>query len=117
MAKGETITDKEYVRERNKLIPHAVKHADEVVGEQKWGESDASWALRWNRAFLDEMDRLAEAENLTRPFKGMIDGECETNKLMKPMMKMRDHPESETQSDGERLIYNLIKWINRNKKE
>jgi len=48
-----------YEQQRNRLIPHAKRHADKVAGKKPWTDK-AEWAIKWNRSFLAEMDRLVK---------------------------------------------------------
>ena len=55
------MTDKEYEKERNLLIPFAVKHADEKEGKDPgYLQGRNEWIKSWNTSFLIEMDRLAK---------------------------------------------------------
>jgi hypothetical protein len=63
------MTDPEYVKERDKLIPFAVHYADSKWGARnprKDNMSAEEWAKQWNLAYLGEMDRLARKEGITR---------------------------------------------------
>jgi len=63
------MTNKEYEKLRNLLIPLAVRKTNEVAGitpsikgdlaKKKWGDS-------WNRIFFKEMNELAKAEGLVK---------------------------------------------------
>jgi hypothetical protein len=54
------MTDEEYVKERNKLIPLARKLANEKVKNHKL------YSYRWNAVFLAEMNRLAKEKGLIK---------------------------------------------------
>ena len=65
------MTHQEYQEKRNALIPLAVAFANKKEGRRSdnpW-EGPHMFAKRWNLCFLTEMDRLAEKEGLTVPFK------------------------------------------------
>ena len=48
-----------YETARNRLIPHATRHADNVAGKKPW-KGRAKWEKRWNRIYLAEMTRLVK---------------------------------------------------------
>ena len=48
-----------YETARNRLIPHATRHTDKVAGKKPWTDKD-TWAIKWNRVYLAEMDRLVK---------------------------------------------------------
>jgi len=52
-----------YETARNRLIPHATRHADKAVGKKPW-RNRVKWAKQWNRIYLAEMDRLAKFTRL-----------------------------------------------------
>ena len=52
-----------YETARNRLIPHATRHADKTCGKKPWADK-VEWAVKWNRAFLAEMTRLAKFTRL-----------------------------------------------------
>jgi len=56
--------NQEYIEARNRLIPHAVRHADQTVGKKPWKDRDA-WYIAWNLNYHTEMDRLAKFTRLT----------------------------------------------------
>ena len=49
--------DKKYVRDRNKLIPSAVRHADYMVIREGW-ESVEHFNDRWNAVYHSKMNQL-----------------------------------------------------------
>lgn len=55
------MTDQEYQRRRNLLIPLAENHADQACG-RRWTDhrykSGKTWGKEWNRVYIAEMDRL-----------------------------------------------------------
>jgi len=60
-------TNKKYEKARNKLIPFAERYANEICGEKGpigMPEAREEWTIKWNQAFLMEMDRLAIAQGL-----------------------------------------------------
>ena len=61
------MTDKEYEKARNKLIPVAEKIANDQEGNlkpEKGGRSVGEWSDAWNRVFFREMNRLARETGL-----------------------------------------------------
>jgi hypothetical protein len=52
------IANKEYIKERNKLIPKAIAVADKKVGANRPKHNIDEWANKWNRCFLQEMSIL-----------------------------------------------------------
>ena len=60
-----------YEQQRNRLIPHAVRHANEKAGKKPWTDRDA-WAIKWNRVFLSEMERLAKFTRITEANDGKL---------------------------------------------
>lgn len=59
--------DADYEAKRNALIPEAEKYADKTCGERP-ARDIAGWRDRWNRAFLDEMDRLVIEAGIVKAF-------------------------------------------------
>jgi len=55
---------KKYQAERNKLIPHAARFADEKFGAIFKDGDKELWVKNWNRAFLGEMAKLAKEMKL-----------------------------------------------------
>lgn len=55
-----------YIIARNKLIPQAVKHADNMHGSIYTGkeESRDNWTDKWNRSFHLKMNQLAKEKGL-----------------------------------------------------
>jgi hypothetical protein len=53
-------SDPDYVRQRNMLIPAALKFADKKFGFVNDGspEDNEAWSAKWNSAFHGEMNRL-----------------------------------------------------------
>lgn len=52
-----------YETARNRLIPHATRHADKTCGKKPWANK-VEWAIKWNQAYLAEMDRLVKFTRL-----------------------------------------------------
>lgn len=50
------MTDEEYVKYRNKLIPSAMREANEKHGKNG-KRSDREYTINWNVTFLDAMNR------------------------------------------------------------
>ena len=59
------MVDEEYVKERNKLIPMAVKYANKIAGKDPGEGNIDIWSGKWNKVFHTEMTRLAEEAKLT----------------------------------------------------
>jgi len=53
-----------YEQQRNRLIPHATRHADKTCGKKPWTDK-VEWAIKWNLVYLAEMDRLAKFTRIT----------------------------------------------------
>jgi len=62
------MTDDEYVNKRNKLIPQAVKLADENAGPEPKGTGPVkdAWNAIWNKEFHTQMNALARETGLVR---------------------------------------------------
>ena len=63
------MVDKAYEAARNKLIPSAEKHANDIAGPRPAKGNDAlkaNWAATWNRAFHSMMNILAKQAGLVR---------------------------------------------------
>ena len=65
------MTDEDYQKERNKLIPFAEKYANEKAGKRfrfltkpLEFKNYNEWAIDWNRIFLGKMDQLARETGL-----------------------------------------------------
>ena len=58
-----------YEQQRNRLIPHAKRYADKVVGKKPW-KNKREQDLEWNLVYLAEMDRLVKFTRLTEGGKG-----------------------------------------------
>lgn len=62
------IADKEYEKQRDALIPKAVKHANAVCGivpgKGRTGNQTFDISTKWNRAYFGKMDELARAKGL-----------------------------------------------------
>jgi len=55
------MTNKEYTKARNKLIPIAEKYANSEASKEKPFEKDREeWVIEWNRLFLGKMDELVK---------------------------------------------------------
>ena len=57
----------EYEKERNKLIPHAERYANEKEGANPTRGNlhiPEDYAVRWNKCFLHRMDYLARQAGL-----------------------------------------------------
>lgn len=55
------ISNKQYVKKRNELLPQAKEYADNVVGSKpKDDETRDTWATRWSRAFSRRVDLLSK---------------------------------------------------------
>jgi len=52
-----------YEQQRNRLIPHATRHADKTCGKKPWANK-VEWAVKWNQVYLAEMDRLVKFTRL-----------------------------------------------------
>lgn len=57
------MTDSDYEKRRNKLIPSAAALANEMHGSYSTIDRE-SWVVRWNTTFLKEMDRTAREAGL-----------------------------------------------------
>ena len=52
--------NKEYIKARDALIPHAERYANEQVGKHPNSKEDREeWGAKWNQVFLAKMDKLA----------------------------------------------------------
>lgn len=61
------MTNKEYIKARNNLIPIAEKLANKKHGtSQGPGESREDWARNWSLTFHDKMDSLAKEQGLVK---------------------------------------------------
>jgi hypothetical protein len=58
------MTNDQYAKARNKLIPFAMAYADKNIEKQPF-EGQHRYAQRWNLAFLSEMERLARISGLS----------------------------------------------------
>ena len=54
----------QYEEQRNRLIPHAERYANQKVGKKPWTDRE-KWTIAWNLAFHSEMDRLAKFTRIT----------------------------------------------------
>jgi len=52
------MTDRDYERKRNRLIPHAEAYANDKCGKFSKGNRE-NWSRDWNIVFLNKMDELA----------------------------------------------------------
>lgn len=57
---------RDYVWERNELIPAAVKFANESTGPKSRASSAVKWSAAWNSAFHGKMKELARKTGLTK---------------------------------------------------
>lgn len=62
------MTDKEYEKARDKLLPEAEKYANEIAGARpRTGsnrEEHIQWSDRWNQAYHRRMNELAQEKGL-----------------------------------------------------
>ena len=61
-----TMTDKQYEQDRNRLIPFAVRKADQKMGFRKGRHEAAEWRDKWDQLYFAEMERLVRAEGVVR---------------------------------------------------
>jgi len=55
----------EYEKQRNKMIPFAVKYANKSYGKTNGKyENDLIWQNKWNICFLKKMDKLCEENKI-----------------------------------------------------
>lgn len=57
---------RDYVTERNELIPAAVRYANRWAGLRCGRGEKAIWAAKWNNAFHVKMKRLAQKAGISR---------------------------------------------------
>ncbi len=57
------MTDRDYVRKRNKLIPSAVAFANEKHGSYSTIDREG-WVVKWTTTFLKRMDEMAREAGL-----------------------------------------------------
>ena len=55
---------KKYQKERNRLIPHAERYANEQCGKTCTEGNQEVWRRKWNVTFLGKMDELARETRL-----------------------------------------------------
>lgn len=56
------MTNDEYRRKRDSLIPFAEYRADSVCGK----DGDREWAIRWDLCFLGQMEYISRDEGLVK---------------------------------------------------
>jgi len=62
------MTNKEYEKERDKLIPEASRYANKKAGYSRINKNEhetKEWGFVWNRAFHNKMNELAKEKGLT----------------------------------------------------
>ena len=59
------MTDRDYERKRNRLIPHAEACANEKCGKVSRGDRE-NWSRDWTLTFLKKMDELAREMGLIK---------------------------------------------------
>lgn len=64
------MTDVEYIEKRNKLVPEAVAHANEMCGSKPQKgltkKEREIWANEWNCIYHAKMNDFAKAEGLCK---------------------------------------------------
>ena len=62
------MANREYVKQREKLIPSAVRWANQKHGELPKDTQNSKLAMQWSRTMSLEMDRLAVEAGLVEPW-------------------------------------------------
>ena len=61
------MTDNEYIKARDNLIPIAERFANETAGTSpRPNEFHEEWAAQWSLTFHDKMDSLAKEQGLVK---------------------------------------------------
>ena len=56
----------QYIKDRDRQIPIAARHADRVAGKKPINTKYvAEWSAVWNQAFLSKMEQLSYEDGLT----------------------------------------------------
>lgn len=61
---GFVVTNAQYIKHRNLLIPEAEQFTNAKYGIKKWEKTDPEIRKEWSRTFLKKMNELAVAAGL-----------------------------------------------------
>ena len=81
------LNDKTYAFHRDKLIPEAVRHANELHGDHPTFLERPIWGAIWDRTYLKKMDDLAIEAGLTHI---RIESEEDRDNEIKELMLLQD---------------------------